>query len=596
MMRFLRILPFIRRFWLPTILICTTLLTIVACNPSNFQSQAVAKVPQLVQSILSDPKTFNYALSQESPNIFGLTFEGLVTENPITGEIEPALAESWKVSDDKLRIIFTLRPDLKWSDGQPLTVDDVVFTYNDIYFNEKIPTDARDVLRIGQSRKLPKVRKVGDRQVEFVTQEPFAPLLRTTGLVILPAHALKSSVTKKDSEGKPQFLTKWSVDTPPDELVVNGPYKLERYVTSQRVVFRRNPYYWRKGKQGEPQPYIERVIWEIVESTDTSLLQFRSGSLDSVSITPEYFSLLKREEKRGNFTIYNGGPSPGRLFMFFNLNKGKRNGKPLVDPIKSRWFNNVAFRQAVAYAIDRQKMINNTYRGLGVLQNSPIADQSPYYLSPEEGLKVYKYNPVKAKQLLIKGGFNYNEQGELSDSDGNRVRFTLLTNAGNKIREAVGAQIAQDLSQVGIQVDFTPLAWSAYTDKLSNTLEWDAGIIGFGAGVEPNGSANLWTVDGGLHMFNQKPQAGQKPIQGREISSWEKEIEQLYIKGAQEFDEAKRKEIYAETQRITQEFLPFVYLVNPYSLAAVRNRFQGIQYTALGGAFWNIHELKITEN
>ncbi len=596
MMKFPRILPFIRRFWLPNILICTTLLTVVACNPSNFQSKAVANVPQLVQSILSDPKTFNYPLSQESPNIFSLTFEGLVSENPITGEIEPALAESWKVSDDKLRIIFTLRPDLKWSDGKPLTVDDVVFTYNDIYFNEKIPADARDVLRIGQSRQLPKVRKVGDRQVEFVAPEPFAPLLRATGLAILPAHALKESVTKTDSEGKPQFLTKWSVDTPPDELIVNGPYKLERYLTSQRVVFRRNPYYWRKGKQGESQPYIERVIWEIVESTDTSLLQFRSGSLDSVGITPEYFSLLKREEKRGNFKIYNGGPSPSRLFMFFNLNKGKRNGKPLVDPIKSRWFNNVAFRKAVTYAIDRQKMINNTYRGLGVLQNSPIADQSPYYLPPEEGLKVYKYNPVKAKQLLIKAGFNYNEQGELSDQDGNRVRFTLLTNAGNKIREAIGAQIAQDLSQVGIQVDFTPLAWSAYTDKLSNSLEWDAGIIGFGAGVEPNGSANLWTVDGGLHMFNQKPQAGQKPIQGREIYSWEKEIEQLYIKGAQEFDEAKRKEIYAETQRITQEFLPFIYLVNPYSLAAVRNRFQGIQYSALGGAFWNIHELKITEN
>lgn len=184
MMKFPRFLSSIRRFWLPIILIGTTLLTVVACNPSNFQSKAVAKVPQLVQSILSDPKTFNYALSQESPNIFGLTFEGLVSENPITGEIEPALAESWKVSDDKLRIVFTLRPNLKWSDGQPLTVDDVIFTYNDIYFNEKIPTDARDVLRIGQSRQLPKVRKVGDRQVEFVTKEPFAPLLRTTGLVI----------------------------------------------------------------------------------------------------------------------------------------------------------------------------------------------------------------------------------------------------------------------------------------------------------------------------------------------------------------------------------------------------------------------------
>ncbi|CCH65433.1 Oligopeptide ABC transporter, periplasmic oligopeptide-binding protein OppA (TC 3.A.1.5.1) [Richelia intracellularis HM01] len=241
-------------------------------------------------------------------------------------------------------------------------------------------------------------------------------------------------------------------------------------------------------------------------------------------------------------------------------------------------------------------MINNTYRGLGVLQNSPITDQSPYYLSPEEGLKVYKYNPAKARQLLIQAGFNYNEQGELFDEYSNQVRFTLLTNAGNKIREAIGAQIKQDLGEIGITVDFIPMAWSAYTDKLSNSLDWDAGIIGFGAGVEPNDSANLWNTDGGLHIFNQKPQAGQEPIQGREITNWEKEIEQLYIQGAQEFDDAKRKIIYAKTQKITQEYLPFIYLVSPYSMEAIRNRFKDIQYSALGGAFWNIHEVKIVKN
>lgn len=595
MIKFPGILNSTRHFWLPTFLAGITLLAVMSCNSADFQSQGV-KISQLVQNILSDPKTFNYALSQESPNIFNLTFEGLVTENPISGTIEPALAQSWQISDDKLKIVFTLRPNLKWSDGKPLNTDDVVFTYNKIYFNEEIPTDARDILRIGQSRQLPKVRKINNDQVEFITSEPFSPLLRTAGLSILPAHALRKSVNTKDSEGRPQFLTKWGVGTPPNELITNGPYKLERYHTSQRVIFRKNPYYWRKGEEGESQPYIERIIWQIVESTDTSLLQFRSGSLDAINITPEYFSLLKQEEKRGDFTIYNGGPTPTRLFMFFNLNKGKRDGKPLVNPIKSRWFNNTAFRQAVVYGINRQRMINNTYRGLGVLQNSPIADQSPYYLSPQEGLRVYKYNPAKARQLLIKAGFNYNKQGELFDKYGNQVRFTLLTNAGNKIREAIGAQIKQDLGEIGIKVDFIPMAWSAYTDKLSNSLDWDAGILGFGAGVEPNDSANLWSTDGGLHIFNQKPQAGQEPIQGREIANWEKEIEQLYIQGAQEFDDAKRKIIYAKTQKITQEYLPFIYLVNPYSMEAIKNRFKGIQYSALSGAFWNIHEIKMVEN
>jgi peptide/nickel transport system substrate-binding protein len=156
------------------------------CNPAQFKSQA-ASVDQVVLNVLSDPKTFNPLLSNESPNIFGLTFEGLTTQNGITAMVEPALAESWKISEDKLRFIFTLRPNLKWSDGQPLTADDVVFTYNQLYYNEKIPTSARDTLRIGKSGALAKVKKLDDRRVEFTLPEPFAPFLRTTGQEILPA-------------------------------------------------------------------------------------------------------------------------------------------------------------------------------------------------------------------------------------------------------------------------------------------------------------------------------------------------------------------------------------------------------------------------
>ncbi len=590
---FSKIFLAIKHFWLPIIFTSAIALTVTACNPANFKSPA-AQVPQLVSSILSDPKTFNYPLSQEFPNVFPLIYEGLITQNPITAKIEPALAESWQISDDKLKIVFTLREGLKWSDGQPLTVDDVVFTYNDIYLNEAIPTDVRDTLRIGESRKLPTVRKVDERQVEFIVPEPFRPFLLSTGSPILPAHILQQSVKTKDQNGSPIFLTKWGVDTPPDQIIVNGPYKIERYDTSQRVVFRRNPYYWRKDAQGNSQPYIERVIWQIVESTDTSLLQFRSGGLDTVGVSPDYFSLLKVQEKQGNFTIYNGGPTSSTSFVWFNLNKGKRNGKPLVDPVKSRWFNNVQFRQAIAYAIDRQTMINNTFRGLGVPQDSPISVQSPYYLSPKEGLKVYDYNKQKAKELLLKAGFKYNNN-QLLDDRGNRVRFSLLTNAGNKIREAMGSQIKQDLSKIGIQVDFTPLAWNTFTDKTSNSLDWEASLMGLTGGLEPNDGANVWAPEGGLHMFNQKPQAGQKPIQGWEVAAWEAEIGNLYIQAARELDEAKVKAIYAETQRITQENLPFIYLVNPYSMSAVRNRFEGIKFSALGGAFWNIEQIKVMD-
>jgi peptide/nickel transport system substrate-binding protein len=579
-----------------------TTLIIGGCQASTLSNETAQS--QLVLHNLSDPKTFNYALKGEFPNIFPFTFEGLTFANDSTGKIEPALAESWQSFDNNKRYIFTLRKNLKWSDGVPLTADDVIFTYQDIVFNPEIATDQKDVLKIGKKRLFPKIRKLDQRRIEFILPEQFAPFLRITsgaqdGVVILPKHILAKSITTKDANGNPQFASTWGTDTKPKNIVVNGAYRIASYTPSERVILQRNPYYWRKDQQGNPQPYIERIIWQIVESTETALLQFRSGGLDITdgwgAMPTENFSLLKREEKRGKFKIYTDGTRPGTNFISFNLNTGKRNGTPLINPIKSRWFNIVEFRQAVAYAIDRQSLINNIFRGLGQLQNSPISVQSPYYLSPQEGLKVYNYNPARAKQLLTKAGFKYNQQGQLLDKAGNRVRFTLITNAENKTRVAIGSQIKQNLAKIGIQVDFNPIAFNTLVDKLSNTLDWECYLLGFTGGIEPNDGANVWSTDGGLHSFNQKPQQGQAPIQGRKVADWEAEIGRLYIEGAREVNEAKRKAIYAETQRITQEYLPMIYLINPLSMSAVRNRISGVKYNSLGGVVWNIHELKIID-
>lgn len=552
--------------------------------------------PPLVFSALSDPKTFNYVVSNESPSIFGYIYEGLTTEDGLTGEVIPALAESWDISADGLQIIFTLRDGLRWSDGEPLTVDDVVFTYNDLYFNEAIPTAIRDVMRIGESGALPTVRKLDDRRVEFAIPEPFAPFLRNTSLAILPAHALRQSVEQKDAQGNPLFLSLWGTDTEPAKIISNGLYQLDSYSPAQRVVFKRNPYYWREDDQGNAQPYIERLVWQTVESTDNQLVQFRSGGLDIVGIQPDYYSLLKQEERqRRGFTIYNGGSASGTNYFTFNLNQATRNGVPLVDPIKSRWFNQVEFRRAVAHAIDRDRMINNIFRGLGTTQNSPISVQSPYFFSPEAGLPVYDYDPEKAKQLLQSVGFQYNALGQLQDADGNPVRFTLMTNAGNKIREGMGAQIKADLSRIGIQVDFTPLAFNTIVGKLRSSMDWEACLLGFTGGIEPNGGANVWQPTGATHYFNRNAQPGEEPIEGRQVYDWEAEIGRLYIEGARTLDETQRKAIYAQSQILTQENLPFIYLVNPLTFSAVRDRIQPIKFSSIGGALWNLYELRIKD-
>lgn len=577
--------------WLILSLILTIAIGISSCQQIISSSSAQTK-NQLVSAILSDPKTFNPALSNESPNIFGYVGEGLITEDG-KGKIQPALAESWAISPDSKSITFTLKPNLKWSDGAPLTVDDVAFTFNDVYFNQEIPTDTRDILKIGKERKLPTVKKVAYNRIEFTTPEPFAPFLRTLGISILPAHKLRSSITQKDNKGKPLFLSTWGINTKPADLVSNGMFTLDSYTPGERLVFKKNPYYWRKDAQGKQQPYVNKVIWQIVESTDTALVQFRSGGLDSYGVSPDFFSLLKKEEQKGGYKIYNGGPSTGTTFMSFNLNQGERDSKPLVDPIKSRWFNNVKFRQAIAYSINRQRMINNIYRGLGAPQDSPISVPSPYYLSREQGLPAYDYSPQKAKSLFTEAGFKYNEQNKLIDDRDNPVRFTLITNSGNKIREALGTQIKQDLALIGIEVDFTPIAFSLLIDRIDNSLQWDSLLIGFTGGAEPNDGANFWSVDGGSHLFNLKPQAGKPPITERQVAEWEKKIDDLYIQAAQELNESKRRQIYIETQKITQENLPCIYLVNSLSLSAIKNRVKGIDYSPINGPFWNLHELTI---
>ena len=559
--------------------------------PSNYQSRFVVSTP-------SDTSTFNYPLNQSAYSVFGYIYEGLIIENGVTGELEPALAESWEVSEDEQTIVITLKKDLKWSDGEPLTVDDVVFSYNKIYLNDKIPSSVKDILRIGKSGALPTVKKIDNLRVEFSTPEPFAPFVRYAGgLTILPAHALKESVRTTNSEGELNYLTKWGTDTPVTEIVGNGMYRIKSYAPNQRIILEKNPFYWRQDNQGNNLPYIENIVWQVIENTDNQLLNFRSGELDTIKVAAEMFPLLKREENRGKYTIYNGGPTSTSSFICFNINQGKNaQGKPLVDPIKSRWFNNKAFRQAIAYGINREAMTNNIYRGLGAPQYSPIPVTSPFYLSPEEGLKIYNYDPEKARKLLLGAGFKYNQNGELLDSEGNQVEFTLLSSAGRKVREQMATQINQDLAKLGIKINMQFLSFNTYVRKLSLSKDWEVYLGGFtGGSIEPHGGYNIWSVNGRLHTFNQGPQPGDEKIEGWKVNDWEQQIDDLYIQASQVFDEDKRKEFYGQAQQIIADELPFIYMVNPLEFDAIRNRIKGINYTELGGGFWNLYELQISD-
>ncbi|HEY9752367.1 MAG TPA: hypothetical protein V6C46_05420 [Coleofasciculaceae cyanobacterium] len=146
-----------------------------------------------------------------------------------------------------------------------------------------------------------------------------------------------------------------------------------------------------------------------------------------------------------------------------------------------------------------------------------------------------------------------------------------------------------------MQVDLQFIDFGTLVERLSNSLNLEAFSLGFTGGVEPNNASNLWLPEGNSHLFNQKPQSGQSPIQGWQVADWERRIGDIFIAAARELDESKRKALYGEMQRIAQEKVPLIYMINPYVLAAVRNRVEGVDLSSLQyeSTLWNVTDLKL---
>ncbi|HAV42728.1 TPA: ABC transporter substrate-binding protein [bacterium] len=537
---------------------------------------------QITLSTTSDPKSFNPILAKETSTtvITGLIFEGLTRTNGITTEVEPNLAKSWEVSADGLVWTFYLRDDVLWSDGTPFTADDVVFTFKDLIYNPEVPNSAKDIFTI--EGKEFEVEKVDNCTVRFKLPIRFAPFLRSMSQEILPCHILKESVKAG------RFNSTWGLDAAPESVIGTGAYKLKEYLPGQHVLMVKNPHYWKKDKSDNRLPYIEKMLYLIVQSQDTAFLKFTEGQTDYYSLRGSDYPMLKPKEAQENFTIYETGPAFGTSFLVFNQNRDRnpKTKKPYVEPKKLKWFTNLDFRRAVAHAIDKESIIKILMNGLGYPQHSAMSPSSGFFYNPN--VKEYEYDLSKAKAVLQEAGFgDRDNDGFIEDEEGNPVEFNLFTNADNTVRVKIAEIIRKDLQGLGMKVHFTPLEFNNLVTKLDSTYDWDAIIIGLTGGIEPHFGNNVWQSSGHLHMWF--------PKQKQPATDWEARIDELFNLGVQELDQAKRKEIYDEWQFLVSEKLPFIYTVLPASILAVRNKFGNLYPTSYGGAFHNLEYIYIKE-
>ncbi|MCI5889067.1 MAG: ABC transporter substrate-binding protein [Brachyspira sp.] len=556
---------------------------ITIADVDYLQSQAGIGIygGSLVASTIGEgPKTFNpfNAKDNISTMMSEIMYDGLLTTHPVTGQPIPKLAKSFSVNGNDY--IIHLRHGIKWSDGKPITADDVVFTWQNIIFDGFGNTSTRDSIII--DGKLPTVKKIDDYTVEFKTPQPFAPFIRMLSTSIAPKHIFEPAVKK----GKEYFETFLSTNIDPKILVTSGAFKLKEYVPAQRVVFERNPNYYMINKNNQKLPYLDKLVYLIVGDINNEVLKFEGGELDTIGLQGANVARFKELEKHSNFKVYNLGPDTGTMFVSFNLNNRKdKNGKYFVDLKKQRWFQDKNFRQAVDYAIDRKNMVLNIANGLAAPLYTAESLNSIYL---NKNLKPYDRNIEKSKDLLKKSGYWWDKKGHLMDKFGNHVEFNLFTNAGNTEREAIGVMVKQDLEDLGMKINFKPIEFNSLVNKLVNTSDWDIVIMGLtGSPLEPNGGKNVWMSNGTLHMFNQRPAGYIKD----DRYPWEKELDYLYTQGALATTFEARKKFYDEYQKIVYEEKPFVYIYSPLRITAIRTKFKNVFPTSLGGVTYNIEEI-----
>jgi peptide/nickel transport system substrate-binding protein len=508
-----------------------------------------------VTSTFSDPRTFNPIVSQDTVSstvVEGIT-SGLVDQNYLTGEIEPALAESWTVSRDGRTWTFTLRDKLVWSDGQPLTVDDVVFTLEAI-FTPGVDGSLRDPLTFRGQRV--QWRKLDGRRIQFQTprdQPPVGLFLRLIEDVpIVPKHKLADALQK----GGAEFSRTWGLNANARDMVSSGPFIFQSYTPGQRFILVRNPRYWKVDRNGQRLPYLTRYILQILPNQEASRLRFLAKETDAYEARPAEFAQLKQQEQQGNFTVYDGPETFSRTFLVFNQNPAA------VKPPKLAWFQDARFRRALTHAIDQNAIIQQVYAGRATLPTSEITVGNKLYYNAN--LRPYPYGIERAQQLLAEAGYRRGSDGFLRDAQGNVVEFTMITNAGNVDREAIGNLVRQDFTKLGIRVSFVPESFPSLVGKLTGTYNWEAIIIGFTGSLEPGtDSRNVWLSSGDLHMW--------WPKQEKPATQWEAEIDRIFEQLPAELDQAKRKQMYFRFQEIVYENLPMLYFPYVKTQPAVRN-------------------------
>ena len=481
----------------------------------------------MVRGDIGDASNLIPLLASDSPshNIAGMIYNGLVKydkDMKIIGD----LAESWEVSPNGLVITFHLRKEVKWHDGQPFTSADVLFTYQ-VTVDPKTPT-----AYAGDFLKIKKAEVIDDYTFRVTYDKPFAPALISWGNAILPQHLLFG----KDITKSP--LSRHPIGT--------GPYKFKEWLAGQKIVLVSNTDYF------EGRPYIDGFITRIIPDTATMFLELRAQGLGMMDLTPlQYTRQTENNLFKDNFQKYR---YLGFKYVYLGYN------------LKNPLFNDKRVRQAISYAINKEEIISGVLLGLGKPATGPYKPGTWAY---NGNVKIYNFNPQKARQLLNDAGWKDNKGTGILEKDGKPFVFEIVTNQGNDTRQKCAEIIQHQLKDVGIIVKIRILEWSAFVSDFINKRRFDAVILGWSITMDPD-AYDVW------HSSKTAPE------ELNFMSYNNPKADEMLEKGRSTFNQSQRKKYYDRFQEIIAEDQPYTFLYVPEDLIIVSSRFQGIEPAPIG--------------
>ncbi|MCC7408440.1 MAG: peptide-binding protein, partial [Phycisphaeraceae bacterium] len=471
------------------------------------------------------------------------TLESLARRDPNTLAWMPSLATAWRISHDGLRIEFDLRQGVTFSDGEPFTADDVVFSIG-LIMNPQIQAPAIQ----SYFDKFKSIEKLGPHRVAFTFKEPyfkaFEVVADVENLPILPKHFYEQYSTTEFNQA-------------PGLLMGTGPYRLAnptnwRPEPGKPIELVRNDRYW-----GEPPPF-DKIIWRIIENDAAHLTAFTNGEIDDFFAMPEQYVGLLKNQAILKHTNHHEYLSPIAGFIYIGWNQ-QRDGKPTP-------FADVRVRRAMTLLTDRQRVIDEVFLGYGVVVSGPF---NPLSAQSDPDVQPWPFDPQAAMALLKEAGFeDRNGDGVVDGPDGQPFEVKLSYPSGSETFNRVVLFLKDSYAKAGVVLTPEPLEWSVLLERI-NQRQFSAISLAWTGEIESDP----------YQIFHSSQAAGKG---SNTISYSNPQLDALIEKARTTMDESQRMALWHQVHRVLHEDQPYTFLMTRKSLSFFDARIHNVQRTRVG--------------